>query len=233
VGLSTASGAGLLHYLTSVFNNRELGRRTPGKRPAGPAVDSLFEGYEKRVNEIGSGRKPMDLAINDRVPPENYNIFTLNDNDPYARNGISKETGNSVIEINPNADEIYLAHELGHVASKHTDVGSMVRKLRDNPKLKDALGAALFTLPGLAAAVEAGDNDMDTSIALAAAASLPKFADEALANKNALSIMKAAGKPVTRGQYGRLAGGMLSYLTAPLLVGTTANIAGNLVDQDI
>jgi hypothetical protein len=233
VGLSTASGAGLLHYLTSVFNNRELGRRTPGKRPAGPAVDSLFEGYEKRVNEIGSGRKPMPVELSQNTPPDDYSIFNpFNSTDDYANNSTAS-SGNPVIDINPNADEIYLAHELGHVASKHTDVGSMVRKLRDNPKLKDALGAALFTLPGLAAAVEAGDDDMDTSIALAAAASLPKFADEALANKNALSIMKAAGKPVTRGQYGRLAGGMLSYLTAPLLVGTTANIAGNLVDQDI
>ena len=61
------------------------------------------------------------------------------------------------------------AHELGHLVSRQTPVGNTIRTLRDNPKLSGALGAAMMTIPGLAAAMEAGDDDMDTSIALALA----------------------------------------------------------------
>ena len=149
MGLSLAGGATALKYLTDVFNRKYMGRRTPDARPVSAALDDLYGGYEKRVAEIGSGRKPMPVELSQNTPPDDYSIFNpFNSTDDYAYNSTAS-SGNPVIDINPNADEIYLAHELGHVASKHTDVGSMVRKLRDNPKLKDALGAALFTLPGL------------------------------------------------------------------------------------
>ena len=45
--------------------------------------------------------------------------------------------------------------------------------------------------------------------------------------------MKAAGKPVTRGQYGRLAGSMPSYIAPALVAGSAGNVAGNLLDQDV
>ena len=163
-----------LQGLTDVFNRKQLGRRTPDTRPASAALDSLYGGYEQRVSDIGSGRRPMTVDLKENTPPEGFNIFDpRNSTDPYASNATNLDTGNPIININPNTDEAYLAHELGHVASKHTDVGAIVRKLRDNPKLATALGASMFTIPAVASAIEAGDNDMDTSLALAAAAALP------------------------------------------------------------
>jgi len=234
VGLSTAGGAGILQYLTEVFNRKNMGRRTPGSRPSSASFDDLYDGYEKRVSEIGSGRKPMTVDLEQNLPPDNFKSWNpLNSTDPYASNTVNQTTGNPAISINPNADEIYLAHELGHVASKHTDVGSVVRNLRDNPKLGQALLLATGGVPLVASALEAGDDDLDTSIALAAAAQIPTFVDEGLATKNGFAIMKNAGKPVTRGQYGRMAGGYLSYLLPAIAAGGLGNAAGNLLDEDV
>ncbi len=233
MGLSAAGGAGILQYLTEVFNRKNMGRRTPATRPVSASLDDLYGGYEKRVGEIGSGRKPMPVELSQNTPPDDYNIFNpLNSTDPYASNATAS-SGNPVIDINPNADEIYLAHELGHVASKHTDVGSVVRTLRDNPNLGKALLLASGGVPLVASALEAGDDDLDTSIALAAATQIPTLLDEGLATKNGFAIMRNAGKPVTRGQYGRMAGGYLSYLLPAIAAGGLGNAAGNLLDQDI
>ncbi len=233
MGLLASGTAATLQELTNLFNRSQLGRRTPATRPASAALDSLYGGYEQRVNDIGSGRKPMPVALNENTPPENFNIFDpRNSTDPYASNGIATETGNQLIAINPNVDEAYLAHELGHVASKHTDVGAIVRNLRDNPKLAAALGASMFAVPAVASAIEAGDNDLDTSLALAAAASLPTLVDEGLATKNGLAIMSNAGNRATLGQRGKLAGGYLSYLLPALAVGGLGNFVGNQLDKD-
>ena len=204
-----------LQGLTDVFNRKQLGRRTPDTRPASAALDSLYGGYEQRVSDIGSGRRPMPVELSQNTPPEDFNILDpRNSTAPYASNAVAS-SGNSVIDINPNADEAYLAHELGHVASKHTDVGAIVRNLRDNPKLATALGASMFAVPAVASAIEAGDNDLDTSLALAAAA-----------------IMNNAGTRATLGQRGKLAGGYLSYLLPALAAGGLGNFVGNQLDQN-
>ncbi len=233
MGLSAAGGAYALQYLTEVFNRKQMGRRTPATRPASAALDSLYGGYEQRVNDIGSGRKPMSIDLQENIPPKDYNIFNpRNSTDPYASNTVNQNTGNPAISINPNADEAYFAHELGHIASKHTDVGAIVRNLRENPKLATALGASVFAVPAVASAIEAGDNDLDTSLALAAAASLPTLVDEGLATKNGLAIMSNAGNRATLGQRGKLAGGYLSYLLPALAVGGLGNFVGNQLDKD-
>ena len=233
MGLPASGGAAALQYLTGLFARKELGRRTPATRPASAALDSLYGGYEKRVSDIGSGRKPMTVDLKENTPPEDYNIFNpLNSTDPYGSNATNLDTGNPIIHINPNTDEAILAHELGHVASKHTDVGAIVRNLRENPKLAAALGASMFVVPAVASAIEAGDNDLDTSLALAAAASLPTLVDEGLATKNGLAIMSNAGTRATLGQRGKLAGGYLSYLLPALAVGSLGNFVGNQLDQD-
>ena len=232
MGLSTVGGAGILQYLTEVFNRKNMGRRTPATRPASASLDDLYGGYEKRVAEIGSGRKPMTVDLEQNLPPDDFKSWNpFNSTDPYASNTVNKTTGNPAISINPNADEIYLAHELGHVASKHTDVGSVVRSLRENPKLGQALLLASGGVPLVASALEAGDDDLDTSIALAAAMASPTLIDEALASKNALAIMNDAGMRATAGQRGRLAGGYLSYLAPVLLAGSVGNALGNVVDE--
>ena len=38
----------------------------------------------------------------------------------YATNGIDPSTGQYKIRINPEADEVNLAHELGHVVNRQT-----------------------------------------------------------------------------------------------------------------
>lgn len=233
MGFTTAAGAGLLQYLTGVFQRSQLGRRTPASRPANKAYEAFDKAYEKRVNDIGQGRRPMQVELVENAPSDDFNIYNpLATNDKFAGNAVNTRTNNPVIDINPNVDEVYLAHELGHVASKHTDIGSLIRNLRDNPKLSNALGGALFTLPGVAAALESGDDDMDTSIALAAAAGLPTLIDEGLATKNGLAIMNMAGRRASLGQRGKLAGSFLSYLTPALVAGTAGNVVGNIVDSD-
>lgn len=230
MGLSAAGGALALQGLTDMFNRSQIARRTPAKRPASASFDTLYGGYEQRVADIGSGRKPMDIELAQNLPPDNFNIFNPRQSvDPYAQNSIAS-SGNPVIDINPNADEVYFAHELGHVASKHTDVGALVRNLRDNPNLARALGASMFTIPAVASAIEAGDNDLDTSLALAAAASLPTLVDEGLATKNGLAIMSNAGTRASLGQRGKLATGYLSYLMPALAAGGLGNFVGNQLD---
>ena len=61
-------------------------------------------------------------------------------------------------------------------------------------------------------------------------AAAPTLADEALATRQGLAIMDKAGIRADLGQRGRLAGGLLSYLAAPIIAGTAGNIAGNMLD---
>ena len=144
MGIAATAGLGL-DYLTQVFNRRQLGRRTPASRPAGAALDQMYDGYEKRVADIGSGRKAREVELKENIPDESFNPYNpVANTEDFAANGTALETGRPLININPNVDEAYLAHELGHVASRHTDVGELVRTLRDN-QIKNALIAAAAT----------------------------------------------------------------------------------------
>ena len=87
-----------------------------------------------------------------------------------------------------------------------------------------------MTIPGVAAAIEEGDNDLDTSVALAAATQLPTLIDEGLATKNGLAIMDLAGSRASLGQRGKLAGGFASYLMPALIAGSAGNFIGNQLD---
>ena len=55
------------------------------------------------------------------------------------------------------------------------------------------MGISMMTLPGVYAAFEDGDNDLDTSIALSALTSAPVLADEALATYHGQRIMDKGG----------------------------------------
>ena len=96
--------------------------------------------------------------------------------------------------------------------------------------LKNAMGISMMTVPALAAIMEEGDNDLDSSIALAALTSAPVIADEALATYHGQKIMDKAGLRTSLGQRGKLAGGLLSYLAAPVIAGTAGNLVGNMLD---
>ena len=125
----------------------------------------------------------------------------------------------------------YFAHELGHHITDNTKVGHMIANLRHNPKLTRALSGAVIGLPFLQSALQEGDDDAASGVALAAALSAPTLIDEGLATKNALAIMKDAGMKATPGQRGRLAGAYLSYAATPLVAGLGGNVVGNVVDD--
>ena len=228
--IAETAGAGLLNALVRRFNKAGVSntRHNPDRRAAKRSLNRMNDGY-KQVAKSQGIESPADFDLSLNVPPSDLSI--KDDLGPYASNSTNADTGNHLIEINPEADEVNFAHELGHVVSRQTPIGNTVRTLRDNPKLSTALAGAMYTVPGLAAAMEAGDDDMDTSIALALAASAPTLVDEAAATINANSIMNKAGKRGMDGrQARRLAGGYLSYMALPILAATGGNFLGNQFD---
>ena len=224
-------GTALAAALPSLLNARELSRNRPIPRSTKYARRKLDKGFDKHVDDIKPGREVMvDVASN--VPEgtalERFNSVR-NNSLPYAG---STTVSNPVdgININPNADRAYMAHELGHIAAQQSDVGYFINTLRENPKLAKAMGISMMTLPGFAAALEEGDDDLDTSIALAALSSAPVLADEALATYHGQKIMDKSGLRTSLGQRGKLAGGLLSYLAVPIAAAAAGNFVGNQLD---
>lgn len=229
VPATTVAGLGV-----GTANASQIGAKKPGATPSGAALEQLGEALLKRIDQISPGRKQPVLGLEQNTPPADASLLSImKDTSPYASNG-PRVTGDGFdIKINPNADRSYLAHELGHVASAQTDIGRLVRGARGNKALTRALAGAAVLGGGTSAALTDGDDDLATSVAMAYAASAPEILDEALASKNALAIMDTAGMRATAGQRGRLAGGMLSYLGAPLLLGASTNLVGNQFDDPV
>ena len=227
VPAATVAGLGI-----GAANASQVGAKKPGVTPSGEALEQLADAMDKRIAQISPGRKPPVLGLEQNTPPTDASLLKImKDTSPYASNG-PRITGDGFdIKINPNADRSYLAHELGHVASAQTDIGRLVRGARGNKALTRALAGAAILGGGTSAALTDGDDDLATSVAMAYAASAPEIIDEALASKNALAILDTAGMRATAGQRGRLAGGMLSYLGAPLLLGASTNLVGNQFDD--
>ena len=211
---------------------RELGRQRPILRNAKRALPKFAEGFDKHIDDIKPGASVSPKIVFNQ-PPSGLEGWNHVRNNQLLYGGSTPPSKPPEIGINPNADRAFFAHELGHIASQQTDVGHLVASLRENPKLKTALTGALLTVPGVAAALEAGDDDMDSSLALAALATAPTLVDEAMATGHGLAIMNKAHLRANLGQRGKLAGGLLSYLAAPILAGASANYVGNMFDQDI
>ena len=225
-------GAGVLNGLLRRFNRGSIANtaHNPSPRAAKRSMGRMYDGYENVAKRQGI-EAPAEILLNENVPPSDLQLH--DDFSLYASNGTDPDSGQYKIRINPEADEAILAHEVGHVISRQTPVGKMVRDLRDNPKLTQALRGAMMTVPGFAAALEAGDDDMDTSMALALMSSAPAIVDETAANINAYGVMNNAGRRGMDGrQARRLAGGYLSYLAIPLLAGAAGNLVGNQLDSN-
>ena len=214
------------------FNVHQVARKQPGRTPAGEALEQLGEAFDKRVDDIKPGHRVKEIVLNQNTPTDDF-LTTLRkgDTSKYSSVGRTTEPGVYGININPNADRSYFAHELGHIASDQTDIGNLVRSARGNKGLTRALAAAAILGGGSTAALVDGDDDLGASVAMAYAASAPTIADEFLATKNGLAIMDTAGMRANLGQRARLAGGMLSYLGAPLLLGASTNLVGNQFDD--
>ena len=210
---------------------REAMRTKPAKYSAGEAAEALYGGYEDRVNQQGSGRKPAEIELATRIPDDTlrgkYDAYANTGN--YLSSG-KLENGDYRITMNPNASREMLAHELGHVAAQQSDLGSFIANTRHSPALRNSIAkAALMTIPaGAVAALLPGDQDLDESTALAALIAAPEILDEINATRHGLGIMKNAGMPATAGQRGRLAGGLLSYMAAPIAMGGIANFVRTL-----
>lgn len=242
--------------------HRDLMRAKPHKRAATPdARDSLLKAYGERAEKAAGSNPIQQLSLNPNVAPTGAKLREMiESNDPeimfalnpmqYASHGSKYAPGPdgqmdiakgqrlpSSIQYNPNADEIYLAHELGHQTSLNSPVGDKFRRLRDlvgsNPKLAVALGAAAGITPIAAAAMTPGDDDLDEAMLGTIALASPILIDEALASKNALALMEDAGRPARLGQHARLAGGYLSYLAAPITAAVLGNSLGNIIDEDV
>lgn len=228
VPAATVAGLGL-----GAANASQVGVKKPGATPSGESLEQLGQAMLDRIQQISPGRKAPVIGLEQNTPPADASLLSImKDTAPYASNGVRAAGDGFNVRINPNADRSYLAHELGHVASAQTDIGRLVRGARSNKALTRALAGAAILGGGTSAALTDGDDDLAASVAMAYAASAPTIADEFLASKNALGMMETAGMRATLGQRGRLAGGMLSYLGAPLLLGATTNLAGNQFDED-
>ena len=228
-----AIGAGAAVLGPALLNLRELSRNRPILRNAKRGGSKLDSAFDKHLDDIKPGAT-LGYNVNEVTPQSDTFIGRVNEvrKDTPKFAGSSKSGQSPGININPNADRAYYAHELGHLASQQTNIGNLVDSLRANPKLATALTGALVTAPGIAAAVQAGDDDMDESLALAAAASLPSLVDEGLATKHGLAIMDKAGLRANLGQRGKLAGGFMSYLAPAIIAGAGGNIVGNMLDSD-
>lgn len=221
-----------LNTALKALNIREIGRTAPILKNSKRAHPILDRAFDKHIDDIKPGASVgYNLDVNVPSPGAAGQLDVLKNPNIYAGSSSPSESPN--ISINPNSDRAILAHEMGHLASQQTDVGRLVASLRSNPKLKTALSAALFTLPGVAAALEAGDDDMDTSLALAALTQVPTIADEAMATRHGLAIMDKAGLRANLGQRGKLAGGLMSYVAAPMLAAASGNTIGNLFDENV
>ena len=226
---STAGALGL-----SAYNVSELARTTPGATPSGAVIEQLADAFSQRVDDIAPGRKPL-INLSQNIPTKSpIETFLERDTSKYGSNSRDIDRNDLyAIDINPNADRAYLAHEFGHVASDQTDVGRLIRSARGNKALTRALAGAAILGGGTIAGLTPGDDDLASGVALAYAAAIPEIADEILATKNGLAIMDTAGMRASLGQRGKLAAGLLSYLGAPLLLGASANLVGNQFDENV
>ena len=220
---TTPAGLGI-----AAANASQILKRKPGATPAGQALEQLGAALDKRVDDIKPGAKVGAIGLEQSVPESFVKDFA--NTNKYASNVRAEEPGTYNVFINPNADRSYLAHELGHIASDQTDIGRMIRTARDSKVARRALLGVGLAGAGGTALANPGDDDLAASVAIATSASLPTILDEALATKNGLAIMDIAGMRANMGQRGRLAGGLLSYIAAPVLAGTTANLVGNQFD---
>lgn len=216
---------------------RDLARDQPYANSVGPDdLAALGNAATARIKYAANDNQPTGVGMEAVVPqgsPTKRYTDAFFDGSKIAANYRRSDGDMYDVSYNPNADKAYLAHELGHIVSDRTKVGNVIRSARSNPALAKALSTAAYLAPGAIAAVNPGDDDLVASLLASYAASAPIIADEFLASKNALAIMDSAGMRASMGQRGKLAGGLLTYLAAPLVAGTAANYAGNLMDDEL
>ena len=233
-----------MNPLAAIPGYFDMARVKPAKRAAGAAWDKgkYDDAFDAQVRSKGADPSDIEIQPQFTTPNDIHEGVRqmvgvakgTGKPDDFGANSVSDSRPNSYqIKINPNADEAYLAHELGHIASQQAGFGKLVRSLRDNPALANVLGKASLGAPLALAALIPGDDDMVPALAASYLAAAPELLDEAFATQNALAMMNRAGSRASLGQRGKLAGAYLSYLGAPLVAGLGGNIAGNYMDDEL
>ena len=149
-----------LGFGLSIPGKLDVTVQEPSKRPTSAVLNELDQAYEKRVKEIGNGRKPsgIDLIQNKVEPGFANRIAAMATPMEYASITDLVDGKNVRIRINPNADRAYMAHELGHAAARKTDIGQSLHMARHNKKLTDALYLAAALTGGSTAALQDCDS---------------------------------------------------------------------------
>lgn len=235
MSVDVASIAGLTALAGLGVNAPELLRKTPGKTSSGAAEADLIQALDNYVNRV-SPDNPLDEVRGALTDPSDINLKSLITNSDQLASYSSAIPGERSpgYKINPNADRGLLAHELGHIAFGQTKAGQIAQKLRGaSPKVGAALAGAAALSPIVSSALTPGDDDVTTAIMLSTALSAPGIIDEFEASRRGLALLNEAGMKATPGQRARMAGGLLTYLAAPVAIGASGALLGNLVDQDV
>lgn len=213
---------------------REGARTKPIKNNAGDAESALKEALVKRLDKVAE-TKPRQMGIQGYSPTSLEEVIANPQMIGLHARGYDAGGKYNADQVyyNKNASPEVLAHELGHVVSGNTKVGSVIRGLRDNPKLAMALAAASGVIPLGAAMLTPGDDDYDEAMLGTLALASPTLIDEGLASKNALAMMDTANMRADLGQRGRLASGLLSYVAAPVMTASLATAIGNQFDENV
>ena len=183
----------------SMYNKSQLAAAEPSVNSASNYAEVLTDAAKARAAQIAPEAQPLAVNVITNQPGPEY---SSNKMASHGRKVTKDGKEVSIININPNADAAYYAHELGHGVSQKTKIGKLVNDarhmLRSNPKLAKALARSLPVATAFTgAALQEGDDDLAASLAIAAAAASPELIDEALATKNALAIMQDAGTRAT------------------------------------
>lgn len=214
---------------------REGLRTKPSSTPSSAAKPKLEDAYEKRHKDLGIDVVPV--AYNEGHPfPDGFGDSMVTGTTDPRRMGAYDTTHNGGVDrfhYNPNASAEILAHEMGHAVTRKTPIGGKFHDMRMNKKLGTAIAIASGTLPLGAAIITPGDDDYDEAMLGTLALASPTIINEALASKNALTMMKDAGMPANAGQKARLAGALLSYIGAPLIAGSVGTAIGNQFDENV
>ena len=218
------------------LNKRGLIRKAPQADSAVHKKDELLEALDNYVKEVSPDRPIEQFNLSQPTADE---IEAAAKPRADLRTMASSGTVDGVpsVQMNLNAPAPMFAHELGHTAFGQTQFGHGIQDVRaalkNDPKLRNSLLAATMLVPGLAAALTPGDDDLLASVGLSMALDSPALIDEFEANRRSLRLMKDAGVRMTMGDRGRMAGAMLSYLGKPLALAASGNLAGNMIDEDV
>ena len=222
------------HYL----NKGPLTTATPNPESAVHSEQALFNALDKYVKREAPDNPITDIVYKQPSAEVMKDASKAFDKEAiqFAGAGID-ELGRPVVQFNNKAPAPLLAHELGHVAFGQTPFGSKVqdtrRAMSRNPALRRSLYAASLLVPGAAAALTPGDEDLTASVGLSLLLDSPALIDEFEANRRSLSLMKDAGVKMTNRDRARMAGSLLSYLGRPLALAASGNLAGNLLDENV